>query len=406
MRLLEQDDSRLVNHGPDGGRELGSARARFLCVVDTCVRRPHTIERTALRDAASVMTPKPGSGLPVVPCLPPLENLLMVSPSDLTDSAVPAPAVAHPKRSGPGPGDDLPRIVPRRNLGRLLAAAVALSLFALLVGSVVRNPAFQWNVVGGYFTSAAVLDGLLLTLWLTGVVMVLGFLLGIPLAVMRLSANPVLSSLSWGYVWVFRSTPLLVQLLLWFNIGALYPTLGLGVPFGPQFVTVKTVNLLGPALTAVIGLTLHEAAYAAEVVRGGILSVDAGQTEAAQALGIGRAHALRRIVVPQAMRSIVPTAGNMLIGTLKGTSIVSVLAVHDLLYSVQLVYNQTYQVIPLLLVATLWYIAVTTVLSVGQFYVERHYARGATRVLPPTPLQRLRARLAAHLLSLRSLSNY
>lgn len=163
------------------------------------------------------------------------------------------------------------------------------------------------------------------------------------------------------------------------------------------------MNLLGPALTAVIGLTLHEAAYAAEVVRGGILSVDAGQTEAAQALGIGRARTLRRIVVPQAMRSIVPTAGNMLIGTLKGTSIVSVLTVHDLLYSAQLVHNQTYQVIPLLMVATLWYIAVTTVLSVGQFHVERHYARGAARALPPTPVQRLRARLAAYRRSLRSL---
>ncbi|GGS56511.1 putative amino acid ABC transporter, permease protein [Streptomyces violaceus] len=293
--------------------------------------------------------------------------------------------------------------MPRRRVGRLLSAAVALLLFAMVVNSVVRNRAFQWEVVGQYFTSAAVLDGLLLTLWLTGVVMVLGFLLGIPLAVMRLSDNPVLATLSWGFVWIFRSTPLLVQLLFWFNIGALYPTLGLGVPFGPQFVTVKTVNLLGPALTAVIGLTLHEAAYAAEVVRGGILSVDAGQTEAAQALGIGRARTLRRIVVPQAMRSIVPTAGNMLIGTLKGTSIVSVLAVHDLLYSAQLVYNQTYQVIPLLMVATLWYIAVTTVLSVGQFHVERHYARGAARALPPTPVQRLRARLAAYRRSLRSL---
>ncbi|GAA2568260.1 amino acid ABC transporter permease [Streptomyces roseoviolaceus] len=293
--------------------------------------------------------------------------------------------------------------MPRRRVGRLLSAAVALLLFAMVVNSVVRNRAFQWEVVGQYFTSAAVLDGLLLTLWLTGVVMVLGFLLGIPLAVMRLSGNPVPVTLSWGFVWIFRSTPLLVQLLFWFNIGALCPTLGLGVPFGPQFVTVKTVNLLGPALTAVIGLTLHEAAYAAEVVRGGILSVDAGQTEAAQALGLGRARTLRRIVVPQAMRSIVPTAGNMLIGTLKGTSIVSVLAVHDLLYSAQLVYNQTYQVIPLLMVATLWYIAVTTVLSVGQFHVERHYARGAARALPPTPVQRLRARLAAYRRSLRSL---
>jgi polar amino acid transport system permease protein len=275
-----------------------------------------------------------------------------------------------------------------------VAAAAALLVFSMVLNSVVRNEAFQWSVVGRYFTSAAVLDGLVLTLWLTGAVMVLGFLLGTVLAVMRLSDNPVLRTLSWGYVWIFRSTPLLVQLLFWFNIGALYPTLGLGIPYGPEFVTVTTVHLLGPTLTAVIGLTLHEAAYAAEVVRGGILSVDAGQTEAAQALGLPGHRTLRRIVVPQAMRSIVPTAGNMLIGTLKGTSIVSVLAVHDLLYSVQLIYNQTYQVIPLLMVATLWYVAVTSVLGAGQYYVERYYARGDSRALPPTPLQRLRGRLS------------
>lgn len=305
----------------------------------------------------------------------------------------PGSGAARPAGGPPEPGDIL-RIVPRRHLGRWTAAAVALGVFALVVSSVVRNDAFQWGVVGQWFTTRAVLDGLLLTLWLTGVVMVLGFLLGTLLAVMRLSANPVLRALSWGYVWIFRSTPLLVQLLFWFNIGALYPTLGIGIPFGgPDLVSVTTVNLLGPTLTAVIGMTLHEAAYAAEVVRGGILSVEPGQTEAAQALGLSRARTLRRVVVPQAMRSIVPTAGNMLIGTLKGTSIVSVLAVHDLLYSVQLVYNQTYQVIPLLMVATLWYIAVTTVLSVGQFYVERYYARGSARTLPPTPWQRLRHRL-------------
>ncbi|MEU4270712.1 amino acid ABC transporter permease [Streptomyces sp. NPDC026092] len=323
----------------------------------------------------------------------------MVPPSAPT-TALKADGPAGPGSPGtdrgvPDPHLDLPRIVPRRRVGRWLTAVAALLVFAMVVNSVIRNRAFQWDVVGQYFTTAAVLDGLLLTLWLTAVVMVLGFVLGTPLAVMRLSSNLVLSSLSWGFVWIFRSTPLLVQLLFWFNIGALYPMLGLGIPFGPEFLTVKTVNLLGPTLTAVIGLTLHEAAYAAEVVRGGILSVDAGQTEAAQALGIGRRRTLLRIVVPQAMRSIVPTAGNMLIGTLKGTSIVSVLAVHDLLYSVQLVYNQTYQVIPLLMVATVWYVAVTTVLSTAQFYVERHYARGAARALPPTPLQRLRTRLTA-----------
>ncbi|MFH9010979.1 amino acid ABC transporter permease [Streptomyces sp. NPDC017943] len=314
----------------------------------------------------------------------------MVTSSDVTS----VPVTKRPLRTeeaGSGP----PRIVPRRRLGRWAAAVAALAVCAMALHSVVRNPAFQWGVVGRYFTTAAVLDGLLLTLWLTAIVMVLGFVLGTVLAVMRLSGNPVLRTLSWGYVWVFRSTPLLVQLLFWFNIGALYPTLGLGVPFGPEFVTVRTVDLLGPTLTAVVGLTLHESAYAAEVVRGGILSVDPGQTEAAQALGLGRRRTLGRIVVPQAMRSIVPTAGNMLIGTLKGTSIVSVLAVHDLLYSTQLIYHQTYEVIPLLLVATLWYVAVTSVLGAGQYYVERHYARGDSRALPPTPLQRLRARAAS-----------
>ncbi|MFJ1975127.1 amino acid ABC transporter permease [Streptomyces sp. NPDC087903] len=262
------------------------------------------------------------------------------------------------------------RIVPQRRLGQWTAAVVVVLLLALTVNSVLRNKAFQWDVVADYFTSDAVLRGLWLTLWLTAVVMVLGFALGALLAAFRLSANPVLRAVSWGYVWLFRSIPILVQLLLWFNIGALYP----------QILGVKTVNLLGPVIVAVIGLTLHEAAYAAEVVRGGILSVDRGQIEAAQALGLSRWRRWWRIVLPQAMRSIVPPAGNMLIGTLKGTSIVSVIAVQDLLYSVQLVYHRTYQVIPLLMVATVWYTVVTSVLGVGQYYVEKHYARGSERV--------------------------
>lgn len=258
------------------------------------------------------------------------------------------------------------RIVPVRRTGQWTAAAALLVLLALALNSVLRNDAFQWDVVGDYFTTTAVLRGLGLTLWLTALVMVLGFALGTLLAVLRLSANRVLQAVGWGYVWLFRSTPILVQLLFWFNIGALYP----------EILGVRTVNLLGPVTVAVIGLTLHEAAYAAEVVRGGILSVERGQLEAAQSLGLGPWRRLRRIVLPQAMRSIVPPAGNMLIGTLKGTSIVSIIAVQDLLYSVQLVYHRTYQVIPLLLVATLWYVAVTSLLGVGQHYVERYYARG------------------------------
>jgi polar amino acid transport system permease protein len=261
---------------------------------------------------------------------------------------------------------DSPRIVPHRRPGQWAAVVAVLAFLALALTSVLRNEAFQWDVVADYFTSDAVLRGLWLTLWLTAVVMVLGFALGTLLAAARLSSNPVLRSVSWGYVWLFRSIPVLVQLLLWFNIGALYP----------QILGVRTVDLLGPVTVAIIGLTLHEAAYAAEVVRGGILSVDRGQIEAAQALGLSRWRRWRRIVLPQAMRSIVPPAGNMLIGTLKGTAIVSVIAVQDLLYSVQLVYHRTYQVIPLLMVATVWYTVVTSVLGVGQYYVEKHYARG------------------------------
>ncbi|WP_369257245.1 amino acid ABC transporter permease [Streptomyces sp. R35] len=284
-----------------------------------------------------------------------------MSSDTLTKAASATPE--HPEDAAPL------RIVPRRRPGLWATAVVVLALLGLTLNSVVRNDAFQWDVVGDYFTSASVLRGLWLTLWLTAVVMALGFALGTLLAAFRLSTNPVLRAVSWGYVWLFRSMPILVQLLFWFNIGVLYP----------QILGVKTVNLLGPVTVAVVGLTLHEAAYAAEVVRGGILSVDRGQIEAAQALGLSRWRRWWRIVLPQAMRSIVPPAGNMLIGTLKGTSIVSVIAVQDLLYSVQLVYHRTYQVMPLLMVATLWYVIITSVLSVGQYYVERHYARGSGR---------------------------
>jgi polar amino acid transport system permease protein len=284
-------------------------------------------------------------------------------------------------------------VVPLRRPGRWTSAVVVLVMLAAAVRSVVTNEAFQWSVVAQYFTADVVLRGLGLTLWLTALTLVLGFALGTLLAVLRLSGNPVLVGVSWGYVWIFRSVPLLVQLLFWFNIGALYPKLSFGIPFGPDFVSVSSINLIGPTAAVIIGLTLHEAAYAAEIVRGGVLSVEQGQVEAALALGMGRGRILRRIVLPQAMRSIIPAAGNSLIGTLKGTSIVSVLAVQDLLFSVQLIYNRNYLIIPLLLVATIWYVVVTSVLSVGQYYVERYYARGAARALPPTPWQRLKGRL-------------
>ena len=271
------------------------------------------------------------------------------------------------------------KLVPLRKPGQWVCAAVALVLFAMVIHTLLTNKRFQWDVVGDYFTRASILHGLLLTLWLTAAVMVCGYLLGIGLAAMRLSANPVLRTLSFGYVWLIRSVPPLVQLLFWYELASLYPRLSLGIPFGHEFVSVKTAHLFTGLLAAFVGLTLDVAAFSAEIVRGGILAVEPGQAEAAQALGLSRGRIFRRIVLPQAMPAIIPASGNLLIGMLKATSIVSVIAVTDLLYSVQLVYNQNYLIMPLLLVATVWYIILTTLLSIGQYYVERHYARGSRR---------------------------
>jgi polar amino acid transport system permease protein len=268
------------------------------------------------------------------------------------------------------------RLVRARRPGRWVGAALVLVLFAMLVHTLVTNARFQWNVVGDYFVYGSIMRGLLLTLWLTAAVMVCGFLLGIGLAAMRLSSNPVLRTLSFGYVWLVRSVPPLVQLLFWYEIASLYPRLSLGIPFGHEFVTVTTAHLFTGVLAAFVGLTVDTAAFSAEIVRGGILSVERGQSEAAEALGLGRGRIFRRIVLPQAMPAIVPATGNLLIGLLKATSIVSVIAVQDLLYSVQLIYQQNFLIMPLLMVATLWYVILTTVLSVGQYFIERHYARG------------------------------
>jgi polar amino acid transport system permease protein len=272
------------------------------------------------------------------------------------------------------------KLVPLRRPGQWASAIVALVLFAMLVHSLITNDRFQWGIVGQYFASASILHGLVLTLWMTAAVMGSGYVLGIGLAQMRLSGNVVLRSLSFGYVWLVRSVPPLVQLLFWYEIASLYPQLSLGIPFGHEFVTVNTAHLFTGLLAAYVALTIDVAAFSAEIVRGGLLSVDAGQTEAAQALGLSRSRIFRRIVLPQAMPAIVPATGNLLIGTLKSTSLVSVIAVVDLLYSVQLIYNANFQVVPLLLVATLWYIILTTLLSIGQYYVERYYSRGTRSV--------------------------
>ncbi|MFG2136955.1 amino acid ABC transporter permease [Streptomyces sp. NPDC048650] len=286
-----------------------------------------------------------------------------------------------PERAGPPETEDPAalKVVPVRHPWRWVAVAVTAVLIAQFVHGLVTNPAWEWEVFAQFFTAQTVLKAVWTTLQLTVYGTALGFALGIVLAFMRLSASPFLRWVAFGYIWAFRSIPLIVQLLFWFNLAYLYKRLDFGIPFGPGFFHFDTMGLVGAMGSAVLGLALHQAAYAAEIVRGGVLAVDGGQLEAAAALGIPRLRQLRRIVLPQAMRSILPNATNEVISLFKGTSIVSVMAIGELFYQVQVIYGRNGRVVPLLMVATAWYILLTTVLSVLQHYVERHFAKGATR---------------------------
>ncbi|NYI03748.1 amino acid ABC transporter permease [Allostreptomyces psammosilenae] len=290
--------------------------------------------------------------------------------------------------------EEEPTVIPARRPWRWVGSAVVLLLLAMAVNALVTNPAWDWATVGEYLFADSIVSAVGVTLQLTVAGIVLGFALGAVVALMRLSRSPLLSATAWGYVWLFRSVPLILQLLFWYNLALLYDEISFGIPFGPSFVSVGTMELIGPMTAATLGLALHQAAYAAEIVRAGILSVDQGQLEAAAALGIPRGRQLRRIVLPQAMRTIVPNAGNELIGLVKGTSVVYVMALPELFYQVQVIYGRNGRVIALLLVATIWYLALTTVMSVAQYYIERRFARGTQRTLPPTPVQRLRLALA------------
>jgi len=319
----------------------------------------------------------------------------------MTDSPAPAP----PPPGGPTPGPPPRKTVPVRHPGRWVASALILVLVAMLVNTLlfshtprggVREGRFQWGVVGHYLFATPILKGIVITLELTVIAMVLGVVIGILLAVMRLSPNPLLSGSAWLYIWFFRGTPVLVQLTFWYvGISYLYPQLSIGLPFASygnfgQLDTFTANTLVTSFVAGALGLSLNEGAYMAEIVRAGIISVDDGQTEAAQSLGMTKAQTMRRIVLPQAMRVIIPPTGNEVISMLKTTSLVYAIALADLFTASQNIANTTYQTVPLLVVASLWYLFFTSVLTIGQYYVERHYARGSTRSLPPTPLQRLR----------------
>jgi polar amino acid transport system permease protein len=271
--------------------------------------------------------------------------------------------------------------VPVRRPGRWIAAAIVLVIAASLVRSVITNSNFQWHVVGQYLFDHRIVHGVLVTLELTVISMVIGILLGVLMAVMRRSPNPIVSGASWLYVWFFRGTPLFVQLLFWGFFGALYKTIDIGVPFGPSFIHLNTNATITLFVAALLGFGLNEGAYMAEIVRAGIISVDEGQTEAAQSLGMGRIQIMRLIVLPQAMRVILPPTGNETISMLKNTSLAVAVGggVFELLTQAQHIYDATYQTIPLLIVACLWYLAMTSVAYVGQYFIERRFGRGFSR---------------------------
>ena len=283
------------------------------------------------------------------------------------------------------------QLVRPRHIGKWLSGAVALAILIPAIVGMVTNPRFQWEVVSKYFLDPRMTSGVLKTLELTGLAMLVGIVLGLVLAVMRMSKNPVLVYLSLGYLWVFRGAPLLVQLLFWFNISALIPIITLGIPFGPVLFEGSANAFITPYLAALLGLGLYEAAYMSEIIRSGLLAVDSGQREAAQVLGMSQPLLMRRIVLPQAMRIIVPTTGNEAIRMLKDTSLVSVLAIPELLYSAQMIYSRTFETIPLLLVAGLWYVIATTALMIGQYYLEKYFSSGTGRASGPKLTQAIEA---------------
>ena len=313
-------------------------------------------------------------------------------------------------------GDEPLKVVPVRHYGRWLTMALVAVAAAMLINTllskvptgleechqaIVNGHAHQvcastmrwrffWDVVGNYIFDASLFRGLWLTLELTVCAMAIGITLGVITAVMRMSPNRIVSSSAWLFTWFFRGTPVYVQILFWFNIAFLYPTIQFGIPFGPHFFTVNVLTLFTGFVAALTALGLNEGAYMSEIVRAGFKAVDEGQIEAAQALGMTRLQTMWRITLPQAMRVIIPPTGNELISMLKTSSLASAIAVTELLKSTSNIASRTFQTMQLLIVASLWYLTVTTVLSIGQFYVERHFAKGSSRSTPPTPLQRIK----------------
>ncbi|MEZ5211188.1 MULTISPECIES: amino acid ABC transporter permease [unclassified Gordonia (in: high G+C Gram-positive bacteria)] len=288
-------------------------------------------------------------------------------------------------------GDPAPiKAVPLRHPGQWIAAAVILVLVGLFVYGAATNDAYKWHTYARYLFDTRIIEAAGWTLALTVCAMVIGVVLGVIFAVMRLSPNPVLRTVAWVYLWVFRGTPVYVQLVLWGLFGSIYKQIDLGVPFGPQFFHIDVQSLNAAFLFAIIGLGLNEAAYMAEIVRAGISSVGEGQMEASVALGMTWSQTMRRVVLPQAMRVIIPPTGNELISMLKTTSLVTAVPFSLELYGRSRdISGVNFQPIPMLLVASTWYLAVTSLLMIGQHYLEKHYSKGASRMLSDRQLEEL-----------------
>lgn len=282
--------------------------------------------------------------------------------------------------------------VPLRHPWRWVAAGVIVILVALFLYGAATNDSYRWSTYWKYLFNERVLTvGVLNTLQLTVYSMVLAIVLGVLLAVMRLSPNPVLKAVAWVYLWIFRGTPVYVQLVFWGLLPTIYQNLRLGVPFGPSLLEVDLQSLSIPFLLAILGLALNEAAYMAEIIRAGISSVPEGQTEASTALGMSWGMTMRRTVLPQAMRVIIPPTGNEVISMLKTTSLVTAVPFTLDLYGItsREIAARIFEPVPLLLVAATWYLAITSVLMVGQYYLERYYSRGASRKLTTKQLEAL-----------------
>ncbi|CAL9336134.1 amino acid ABC transporter permease [Streptomyces sp. enrichment culture] len=261
---------------------------------------------------------------------------------------------------------------------RVVAGVVLAVVAVLLVHFLLTNPRLEWDVVAEYLFEPSVLSGLGTTVWLAVAATVVGAVVGAALAAAQMSAFPPVRWAATLYIGVFRGIPPLVQLIFWFNLAYLLPRISIGIPFGPEFASWDANELITPVTAAVIGLSLVESAYMAEIIRGGLLGVEQGQRDAARAMGFTPGQTFFRVVLPQAMRVIIPPGGSQFISVLKGTALVSVIAMADLLHSVQVVYNRTYEIVPLLIVACLWYLAVVTLFTVGQRWLERHFSRGHT----------------------------